>query len=86
MNWINKDYNPGSKDVYFITAILVSGIFVTGIFNYIHHTVYYILFGLSFFLYKFFQKLQPLYFLLFLFNIFFTVIFYHDFISGFWVG
>ena len=38
LNWINKDYNPGSKDVYFITAILVSGIFVTGIFNYIHHT------------------------------------------------
>jgi len=86
LNWINKDYNPRSGDVYFIIAILLSGIFVTGVFNYMHHTVYYILFGLSFFLYKFFQKSQPWYFILFLFNIFFTVIFYHDFISGFWIG
>jgi len=86
LNWIHKDYNPEKWDIYFIIGLLLSGIFFTGVINYIHHTIYYILFGMSFFLYKFFPKSQPALVLLFLFNVFFMVIFYQDFINGFWIG
>jgi hypothetical protein len=86
LNWIYKHYNAKVIDGYLISFILVCGIFVTGIYSYSYHLIYYILFCSSFFLYKYFPKLELAFIVLFFFNIFFTVIFYQDFISGFWIG
>ena len=86
LNWLNNEYRNGSYDIYFIAGFLVLGIFATGIYAYGHHLIYYILFVSSFFLYRFFPAIKPVFLLLFLFNIFFLVIFYQDFLNGLWIG
>lgn len=86
LNWMHKDYIAKWKDGYIIIAILIGGIFVSGIYSYYHHVIYYALFCSSFFLYKFFPKLEPVFIILFFFNVFFLVIFYHDFLNDLWVG
>lgn len=86
LNWMHKDYIPGWKEGYIIVVILVAGIFLSGIYSYYHHVAYYLVFCTAFFLYRFLPKLRPLFVVLFLFNIFYLVIFYQDFLNDLWVG
>jgi len=86
LNWMHKDYEAKWKEGYVIVFILIGGIFLTGIYSYYHHVIYYLIFCSSFFLYKFLPKLESVFVILFFFNIFFMVIFYQDFLNDLWVG
>jgi hypothetical protein len=83
--WI-KNNKAGRLDRYVITGILILGFFITGVSGYYHHIIYYILFCYSFFFLSSVKRFNAPAIALVLFNLFFVVIFYHDFLNGFWIG
>lgn len=86
INWFVKDDKKEKFDLYSLIIIFISGIFITGIYQYQLHTYFYVLFVLSMFLSNFFAKATMLLYPLYIFNLILVVVFYHDFLSFKWVG
>jgi len=86
INWFIKDYKKEKFDLYSLIIIFISGLFITGIYQYQFHIYFYVLFVLSIFLSKFFDKAAMLLYPLYVFNLILAVVFYNDFLSFKWVG
>lgn len=86
INWFVKDCKKEKSDLYSLTIISLSGLFITGIYQYQHHIYFYILFVTAIFLSKFFERAGLLLYPLYAFNLMLAVILYHDFLSFKWAG
>jgi hypothetical protein len=86
IHWLMQKFKPEKLDRYFIITIFATGVFFTGVFEYSYLLVYYLVFCLSIYLTNLSNRFSVLLIFLYLFNVFFMVIFYQDFLSGFWIG
>jgi hypothetical protein len=86
LNWYYFKYTPNKADLWAIIAILVIGIFITGIVAYQHHIFYYVIFFSGLILGKFSKHCVILLFPIYAFNLYLFVVFFYQFIHSGWVG
>ncbi|WP_345213295.1 hypothetical protein [Mucilaginibacter gynuensis] len=86
ITWLVHDYTPTAKDLYVAVFILLLGCVVTEVYQYPQHALYFVLFYTSLLVPYLFRYTSYMRYMLYLMNVFFLIIFYHDFLSGFWIG
>lgn len=86
INWFRADYNIKKYDIYSTLVILILGLFITGIFKYPHHIIFYFLFSTSLIVSKFINKASLMLFPMYIFNLVLFAIFYYQFLSVKWIG
>jgi hypothetical protein len=86
INWFFKDCRKEKPDLYSLTIILLSGLFITGVYQYQLHIYFYLIFVTAIFLSKFFDKALFLLYPLYAFNLMLAIVLYHDFLSFKWAG
>ena len=84
--WIIREYNPVKKELSGLIILVLTGIYLTGVYRYPILALYYLLFFLTLWIMKFYPRLTKYMAITYLISLGFQLQFFKDFISDEWIG
>ncbi|SDO39544.1 hypothetical protein SAMN05421820_114101 [Pedobacter steynii] len=86
VTWLFKEFEPGKIDKMVIIGVIISGIYFTGVYQYVGMVTYYILFFTSFVLLRSKSKMVLCVAFFYLLNFAIQLQFFQDFLMGRWIA
>jgi hypothetical protein len=89
LHWLYQKFNPGSREMILITMMIVTGTYLTGVYQYASMLVFYLSFFLLLFLIKYRSEVNYSFGMIGIIYLWFVIIqvgFYYDFLLYKWIG
>jgi len=86
LGWLYNYSIKNRAELYFLFFSILSGIYLTGLYQYPNHALHYVVFFSSFLLLKYYYSLSIYLIPIYIFNIIIQILFYEDFIKNLWIG